>query len=66
MIYNLSAQVTISIYTQVEAKSLDEAILLSEKRNIEQTEFESETQELSAWVYDEIDGLPKNIKETEE
>ena len=61
--YYLSAKVTISIYTKVEADTLEDAIEKSEDRQIEHAEFNSEYQETQAWVADEYDGEPQDIQE---
>lgn len=61
--FNLSAEVTISIYTIVEAETLEEAIELSGEREIETGQFNTEEQRESAWVADDYDGVPQNIKQ---
>lgn len=60
--FNLTATVTISIYTKVEANTLKEAIKIAEERNIEQADWFGDI-EKHAWVSDEFDGEPQNIRE---
>lgn len=61
--FNLSAEVTISLYTQVEANSLEEAIEIAEGRSIEAGRWKDETQRKEVWVSDEYDGEAQNIHE---
>lgn len=63
MKYKLTAKVTISIYTEVEADSLEEAILISEDRSIESDNWSDKTQNQDVWVYEDIDGEPYDIIE---
>lgn len=61
--FKLSATVTISIYTTVEADTLEEAIAQAERRNIEfSNNNNSDEQEESVWIADELDGMPERIK----
>lgn len=64
MIFNLNAKVTISVYTTVEANSLEEAIALAEQRVIEQAQWGDEEQQNICWVSDEYDGEVYNIDES--
>jgi hypothetical protein len=61
--YKLSATVTISIYTNVEADSLEEAIAIAENRGIEQYNWSDKDQSNDIWVAEEFDGMATNIKE---
>lgn len=61
--FNLSAKVTISIYTEVEAETLEEAIKIAEEREIEKYEWGDEDQVLRCWINDEYDGEPFEITE---
>jgi len=61
--FNLTAKVTISISTTVEAKTLEEAIEIAEQRHIEHHNWRDEDQEKEAWVSSEYDGEPYNIEE---
>lgn len=63
MKYNLIANVTISIYTTVEAESLEEAIQISKERRIESYHWGDKSQSENVWVSDEFDGEPTNIIE---
>lgn len=60
--FNLSAVATISIYTKVEAKTLEEAIKIAEGRSIEKSDFDGRNSEYS-WVSDDYDGELQNIRE---
>lgn len=62
MKYTLMAQVTISIYTEVEANSLEEAIMIAGDRGIETTQYQAEEQAQEFWCADEYDGTPQNIR----
>ena len=60
--FELSAMVTISIYTEVEAETIKEAIKIAESRyDIEKKEWHDEL-EKQVWVVDDYDGEPFNIK----
>ena len=61
--YNLSGNVTISLYTTIEANSLEEAIEIAEDRDIEKYEWGIEKQKNEVWVAEEYDGDPNNIQE---
>ena len=63
--YCLNALVTISIYTEVEANSLEEAIEIAEQREIEacNNDIFSDNQIKRVWVADDYDGSPFNICE---
>jgi hypothetical protein len=59
--FELNAEVTISIYTKIEAKTVKEAIKIAENRKIEKAEWGNANVK-SAWVSDEYDGEPQNIR----
>mgnify|MGYP003393970350 CR=1 FL=1 len=61
--FNLSAQVTISIYTEVEANTLKEAIEIAQERSIEHSRWKDEEQRKRVWCSDEFDGEPCEIHE---
>jgi len=61
--YTLTANVTISIYTEVEANSLEEAIKIAQDRDIETTQHRADEQIKEFWCADEYDGTPQNISE---
>lgn len=61
MKFKLTANVTISVYTEVEADTLEEAIEIGKERElmgITQTGCDTEK---DAWLCDELDGTPENI-----
>ena len=63
MKFKLTANVTISVYTEVEADTLEEAIEIAKERElmgIAQTGFDTEE---DTWLCDELDGMPENIQE---
>lgn len=55
--YNLSAMVTVSAYTVVEADTLEEAIEISKKREVV-NQAVGGCSENDMWIVDEIDGEP--------
>jgi hypothetical protein len=63
--FNLYATVTISLYTQVEAETLEEAIEKSEQRSIEKSAWGDKEQKKEVWVAGEYDGEPTDINEVE-
>lgn len=57
------ANVTISVYTEVEANTLKEAIEIAQERELMGiTQSGCDTEE-DAWLCDELDGVPENIFE---
>ncbi|KYG76405.1 hypothetical protein [Roseivirga spongicola] len=61
--YLLTANVTISVYTEVEAENLAEAMRIAEERDLMPIVHSGgETQE-DTWMCDELDGVPENITE---
>lgn len=62
--YKLSGVVTISIFTEVEANSLEEAIQIAENRGIEACRFGDKEQAGEVWVSEEFDGMPDKIRES--
>ncbi len=62
--YQLSGVVTISIFTEVEANSLEEAIQIAENREIEAYRFKDKEQASESWVSEEFDGMPDKIRES--
>lgn len=63
MEYKLTAQMTISIYTTVEADSLEEAIEIAQERDVVSIVTNNGDDADFAWMCDELDGYPKNIQE---
>lgn len=62
MKYNLVATVTISIATEVEAESLEEAKKIAEDRPLMQIGRSPESSS-EVWMTGELDGSPQNIME---
>jgi hypothetical protein len=60
--FELTATVTISVYTTVNAENIKDAIEIAESRGIEHSDFGYQNQEYEAWVSDEYDGFPQNIR----
>lgn len=61
--FKLTGVVTISVYTEVEAETLEEAIEIAGERGIENAEHNTEQQVKEAWVSEEYDGEVVEIKE---
>jgi len=61
MKFNLSAEVTVSAYTTVEADSLEEAIAISETRGVVLGGPQSGADDEEEWVVYGPDGEPENI-----
>jgi len=62
--FYLSSAVTVSAYTEVEANSLEEAISISEDREVVIGGIGSGTEPSENWVIDDADCSPVNIHET--
>jgi len=60
--YKLVGTVTVSIYTEVEANTLEEAIQIAQDRSIEKSQYK-DTRFDEFWLNDEYDGEVSNIKE---
>ena len=60
--YKLTASVTVSCYTTVEATSEEEAIELASGREVE---LEGRDYQESSWIVEEADGTPEDIKVSE-
>ena len=61
--FKLSGAVTISVGTEVDAETLEEAIKIAEGRIIERYEWGRNGQEREVWVNGEYDGEVYNITE---
>lgn len=61
--YQLSASVTVSAYTEVEANSLEEAIEIAKGRSVLIGDERSGVFVDEMWAIDEADGEPTNIHE---
>ena len=59
MQYSLSAQITVTAYTVVEADTPEEAVLAAENRDCCFDGFGYPDNEY--WIVEEIDGIPQNI-----
>lgn len=62
-IYKLTAKVTISIFTEVEADSVEDAIEIAKERETMDIPRDSFYTEDKYWIADEIDGTPYEIEE---
>lgn len=65
MNFKLSAMVTISIYTEVEADTIEEAVAEAEGRSIESYHWGADYAKKEFWIADDYDGEPTDIKENE-
>jgi hypothetical protein len=63
MIFRLSAKVTVSAYTDVDADTLDAAIAEAEKRSVGVGGERNGNPPDEEWVIDDGDGTPYEIKE---
>lgn len=61
--FKLEGRVKISIYTTVEADTLEEAIEIAKCRDIEQYSYGEKVQSDRVWVSDDFDGFPVDITE---
>ena len=61
MRYRLSAGVTVSAYTEVEADSLEDAIDIASSREVVLGGTQSGADESEEWVIDDADGIPMDI-----
>ena len=59
----ISAKVTISVYTKVEAKTLEEAIEIANDRTPMSIISNGGDNEHENWMVDEIDGTPYELHE---
>jgi hypothetical protein len=62
--FRLTASVTISVYTEVEAETLDEAIKLADQRSLMDVVKSGGNSEKYTWMCDELDGTPYDIHES--
>jgi hypothetical protein len=63
MKFKLTANVTISVYTEVEADTLKEAIKIAKERELVSITKTGCDTEQDTWMCDELDGIPTDIFE---
>lgn len=59
----LTARVTISVYTEVEAETLEEAIKIAKNRDLMPIVHSGGETTEDTWMCDELDGVAEDIKE---
>ena len=59
----LTAKVTISVYTKVEAETLEEAIRIAEDRDLMPIVHSGGETAEDTWMCDELDGVAEDIEE---
>ena len=59
--FNLTASITVSVYTVVEAETIEKAIIIAEDRDVEKLEYGQKEASKHSWVNDELDGSVFNI-----
>jgi hypothetical protein len=59
----LTAKVTISVYTEVEAETLKEAMRIAEERDLMPVIHSGGQTAEDTWMCDELDGVPEYIEE---
>ena len=64
MEYNLEAIVKVSIYTTVEAETLEEAIQIAHNKEMMSVASNNGDTSDYCWMLDEIDGQPQSIHES--
>ena len=62
--FRLTANVTISVYTEVEADTLEEAIEIAKERDLMVIVGTGGDTKTNAWMTDELDGMPENITQS--
>lgn len=62
MKFTLIAHVTISVYTEVEADTLEKAIEIADNRSLMSIPTGIGEDKSEEWVTDELDGVPENIR----
>jgi len=61
--FRLTANVTISVYTEVEAETLEEAKAIAEERYLCSITNTGGDTEDEVWMCDELDGMPLDIEQ---
>ena len=59
--FALTAEIAISLYTEVEAETLEEAIEIAEERDLMAIVGTGGETKSDTWMADELDGMPENI-----
>jgi hypothetical protein len=62
-IFELGASVTVSAYTTVKAKNLEEAIAIAEKREVNLQSGPGDESHDEQWIINDADGAPVDIHE---
>ena len=63
--FALIAEITISLYTEVEAETLKEAIEIAEERPLMTIIKTGGETKYDTWMSDELDGMPEKITEAQ-
>lgn len=63
MKFDLTAKMTISVYTTVEADSLEEAIEIAKERSYMSVTSNNGDSQYEEWMCDELDGYPFDIEQ---
>ena len=61
--FKLTAKITISVYTDIEAETIEEAIRISNEKELMSIVNNGFDTPENAWMADELDGSPYNIRE---
>ncbi len=61
--FKLTGMVTVSVYTEVEADTLEQAIEIAKQRDIEKYQWSDTEQSSDAWVNEDYDGEVHSIDE---
>ena len=62
--FKLSGLVTVSVYTEIEAETLEQAIEIAKYRGIERYHWGDDTQAKEVWVNEDYDGEVFSIEES--
>lgn len=60
-IFQLTAQITISVYTEVKADNLKEAMDIAKYRDLMSVVDNGVDVKSDSWMCDELDGIPEGI-----
>jgi hypothetical protein len=64
-IFRLTAHVTVTTWTDVEAETLEDAIEISKGRDVVIGGLHTGSDPMESWIIDDGDGSPENIHVTE-